>query len=218
LYILINLINQIKTVNMKKLKFLFYALSAGAFVAFTGCQQSGESADYENDDADVAVEAVASVSAEMEEPEEKSQDDIPSPRKQATGEAGGATITVDYGSPGVKGRKIWGGLEAYGKVWRAGANKTTSIEISSDVTIGGTALAAGKYAIKIIPNEDEDWVVIFNTNWDVWGTSYNKASDVARVSVKPDWADEVEERLTYSIEDSSLNFAWDKARISLAIE
>jgi len=205
---------------MKKLKFLFYALTAGALVAFTGCQQSGESTDYENDvaDADVAVEAVASMSTETEEPEEKSQD-IPSPRKQATGEAGGATITVDYGSPAVKGRKIWGGLEKYGKVWRAGANETTSIEISADVTIGGAVLAAGKYAIFMIPNEKEDWVVIFNKGWDAWGHfSYKEKDDVTRVSVKPEWADDVEERLTYNIEDGSLNFSWEKARISLAVK
>lgn len=140
-----------------------------------------------------------------------------SPRQQATGEIDGVTISVDYGSPYVKGRTIWGGLQKYGVVWRAGANKATAVEFSKNVTINGEELAAGKYAIFIIPNENEDWVVIFNEGWDAWGTEYSKDKDVLRVSVKPDWSDEVVESLTYTV-DETFNFAWEKAGINLEVK
>lgn len=140
-----------------------------------------------------------------------------SPRQKATGEIDGVSITVDYGSPYVKGRTIWGGLEKYGEVWRAGANEATSVEFSKDVAINGKELAAGKYAIFIIPNEKEEWVVIFNKGWDAWGTEYSEDKDVLRISVKPEWSDEVTESLTYSV-DKTLNFAWEKAGINLKVK
>ncbi len=140
-----------------------------------------------------------------------------SPRQEATGEIDGVSITVDYGSPYVKGRTIWGGLEKYGEVWRAGANKATSVEFSKDVKINGKELAAGKYALFIIPNEKDDWVVIFNEGWDASGTQYSEDKDVLRISVKPKWSDEVVESLTYSV-DKTLNFAWEKAAINLTVE
>ncbi len=140
-----------------------------------------------------------------------------SPRKEATGEIDGVSITVDYGSPYVKGRTIWGGLQKYGEVWRAGANKATSVVFSENITINGKELTAGKYALFIIPNEKDDWVVIFNEGWDAWGTQYSEEKDVLRIPVKPDWSDEIVESLTFSV-DKTLNFAWEKAGIKLKVK
>lgn len=146
------------------------------------------------------------------------EENIPSPRKEARGKIENVTIVVDYGSPAVKGREIWGGLEEYGKVWRAGANATTSISFDQDVLINGQNLPAGKYAFFLIP-EKEQWTVIFNKDWDEWGAfNYDEAQDVLRLNVTPRWVDENQERLTYSISDSTLNFAWEKVRISLDID
>jgi hypothetical protein len=75
------------------------------------------------------------------------QNPIESPRAITSGKLGNATITIDYGQPAVKGRKIWGALVPYGAIWRTGANETTSIELSSDVTIEGKKLSKGKYAL-----------------------------------------------------------------------
>lgn len=142
---------------------------------------------------------------------------IPSPREEAKGNANGVNIVVDYGSPAVRGREIWGALENYGKVWRAGANATTSISFDKNSIINGESLEAGKYALFIIPDEDA-WTVIFNKDWDEWGAfAYDEAKDVLRIKTKPTWAEEVQERLEYKISNNSLNFSWGKARISIDI-
>jgi hypothetical protein len=137
-----------------------------------------------------------------------------SPRMQAEGEVFGAKTVVDYGAPSVKGREIWGGLEAYGKVWRAGANENTTIEFDKDVKINGQKLAAGKYGFFIIPNKDSDWVLIFNKKNDAWGAyDYKESEDALRVTVKPLFVDEVQEMLQYRIGENTIMFAWEKARI-----
>ncbi|UCE95054.1 MAG: DUF2911 domain-containing protein, partial [Flavobacteriaceae bacterium] len=81
-----------------------------------------------------------------------------SPRLSAKGNVNGTNIAIDYGAPSVKGRKIWGGLEKYGQVWRAGANENTTVSFDKDVTVEGKKLTAGKYGFFIIPNETGDWV------------------------------------------------------------
>jgi len=195
---------------MKKFNGLLWALFAVFALTFSGCTSGSQ--EGSEDESAVADDE------EIEDMDEESSEPLPSPRQQASGEINGVSIAVDYGSPAVKGRTVWGGLEEYGTVWRAGANETTSIELSSDVTVNGNDLAAGKYAIFMIPNEDEDWIVIFNKGWDAWGAfSYAEDQDVLRVSVTPEWSDDVVERLTYSV-DESLSFAWDKARINLEVK
>ncbi|MFZ3272831.1 MAG: DUF2911 domain-containing protein, partial [Lutibacter sp.] len=67
-----------------------------------------------------------------------------SPRKQATGKVGEITVDIDYGSPSVKGRTIWGELVPFGKVWRAGANENTTFSFDKDVKIGDSNIKAGK--------------------------------------------------------------------------
>src|ERR1041385_9089037 len=70
----------------------------------------------------------------------------PSPPATATGKVMGATITINYSSPGVKGRKIWGGLVPYDKVWRAGANEATLFQTDKNIKVEGKSLPAGKYS------------------------------------------------------------------------
>ena len=70
-----------------------------------------------------------------------------SPAATATGKVNGATITIKYSSPSVRGRKIWGDLVPYGQVWRAGANEATSVETDKDITIEGKPLKKGKYSL-----------------------------------------------------------------------
>jgi len=90
--------------------------------------------------------------------------------------------TINYSRPNANGRKIFGGLVPYDKVWRTGANKATSIEVSRDVKIGEKELKAGSYSIFTIPGEKE-WTIIFNSNTELWGAySYKKEEDVLRVT------------------------------------
>ena len=142
-----------------------------------------------------------------------------SPRLQAEGDISGVAVSIDYGAPSVKGRKIWGGLEQYGKVWRAGANENTTVSFDSDVLVDGNELSAGKYGFFIIPNEDGDWTVIFNTKNDGWGAySYNEKEDALRIEVTPDFVNDVQEQLEYSVGEESIDFAWEKVRISISVE
>src|SRR6266536_3185743 len=86
-------------------------------------------------------------------------------------------ITVDFHRPRVNGRKIFGGLQAYGKVWRAGANDNTLFEVSDAVTVNGQPLAKGVYGLHMIPGETF-WVVIFSKNSKSWGSfTYDEAED-----------------------------------------
>src|SRR5262245_14543148 len=108
-----------------------------------------------------------------------------SPPATATGKAGGANIVINYSSPGVKNRKIWGELVPYDKVWRAGANEATVISFDKDVKVEGKALPAGKYSLYAIPGEKE-WTIIFNSATGQWGikndgsTTDDPAKDVLK--------------------------------------
>ena len=78
-------------------------------------------------------------------------------------------VTVEYSRPSMRGRTIFGDLVPYGKLWRTGANKNTTLEFSTDVTIDGQALKAGTYAIFTKPGESS-WEIIFYSDTDNWGT------------------------------------------------
>ena len=142
-----------------------------------------------------------------------------SPRLQAEGNIDGIAVAIDYGAPSVKGRTVWGGLEQYGKVWRAGANENTTVSFDKNVTINGKDLSAGKYAFFIIPNEKGDWTVIFNKKNDAWGAySYNQEEDALRVDITPEFVDENQEQLLYSVGKNTVDFAWEKARLSIQVK
>lgn len=131
-------------------------------------------------------------------------------------------ITIDYHRPLVKGRKVFGGLEPYGKVWRAGANENTTIEFSDPVAVEGQALVAGKYGLHMIPGENE-WTVIFSKTATAWGSfTYDEKEDALRVKVKPQ-ASEMHEALTYDIDDPKPNAAvvtmrWEKVAVPFTVE
>lgn len=141
-----------------------------------------------------------------------------SPRKQASGNVGDITVSIDYGAPSVKGRTIWGGLEKYGNVWRAGANENTTIAFDKEAKIGDVTVPAGKYGFFIIPNKNADWIIILNSKNDAWGHfSYNKDEDVLRMNVTPKFVDENQEMLVYKVGEKGITFSWEKARIFIPV-
>lgn len=150
--------------------------------------------------------------------------DLPrdSQHAQVTQKIGITNITITYHRPLVKGRKIFGGLEQYGKVWRAGANENTTIEFSDPVTVEGKTLAAGIYGLHMIPAESE-WTVIFSKTATAWGSfSYDQKDDAARVTVKAQPA-EFHEALTYDFDDPKpdstvVTMRWDKVAVPFKIE
>lgn len=142
-----------------------------------------------------------------------------SPRVQTDGTVNGINIMIDYGAPSVKGRTVWGGLEKYGEVWRAGANENTTIAFDKDAKVGGQSLAAGKYGFFMIPNENGDWIAIFNKKNDAWGAySYTEADDALRLNIQAEFVANVQEQLMYAVDNSGIVFAWDKARIKIPVE
>lgn len=144
--------------------------------------------------------------------------DIPSPRKEMKGSIGDAMITVNYGSPSVKGRNLWGGLVPYDQVWRAGANEATTFEVSKDITVGDKTLAAGKYGFFLYPKEDGAWEVIFNEVADQWGAyDYDNSKDVARVMATPTMVDDSSETMDFMIEGDNLVLRWGKLKLPIAI-
>lgn len=142
-----------------------------------------------------------------------------SPAATATGKIKGATITINYSSPAVKERKIWGGLEPYDKVWRAGANDATTFETDKDLKVEGKTLPAGKYSFFLIPRESGTWTAIFNKEAKQWGAfKYEEAKDQLRVNVKTKALAATQERLVYKVSDKGFTLEWDKIAVPVAIK
>jgi hypothetical protein len=147
----------------------------------------------------------------------------PSPPATASGKVSGATITVNYSSPAVKGRKIWGDLVPYDKVWRAGANEATIFETDKDIKVEGKTLAKGKYSLYAIPGEKE-WTIIFNSATGQWGinrdgsTTEDTAKDVLRVPVKSKKSASFNERLIYKIDSKGLVLLWENLEVPVSIK
>jgi len=142
-----------------------------------------------------------------------------SPRQQVTGKVGETTIDIDYSAPSVKGRTVWGGLEKYGEVWRAGADSNTTFSFDKDVIIGGATIPAGKYGFFMIPNEDDDWVIILNKKNDGWGAySYNQEEDILRMIINPKFVKENMEILSYVVVENGIEFGWEKAHVFIPIK
>jgi hypothetical protein len=128
----------------------------------------------------------------------------------------GVEVTLEYGRPNVKDRKIWGGLVPFGKIWRTGADEATTFSVSRDVTIEGQALEAGTYALFTTPGESE-WSVHFNTQAEQWGVYNRDASlDALVVQVAPAEAEHVES-MTFEIGESSVVLRWEKLAVAFGV-
>lgn len=143
-------------------------------------------------------------------------------RSMAVGLSGTDTLVkINYHSPGVRNRIIWGGLVPYGEVWVTGAHNATSFEFSQSVVIGGKELPPGKYAFFTIPGKNE-WTLIINKHWDQHlASEYDQNDDLVRVVVKPKKNSHVE-RLQYFIENLQtknprIAINWEKVRLELPV-
>ena len=131
-------------------------------------------------------------------------------------------ITIKYHRPLVNGRKIWGGLVPYGKVWRAGANENTTIDFSDAVSVEGKPLAKGTYGLHMIPNPDS-WTIIFSKTNTGWGSySYDQKEDALRVDVKPKSLAENKEALEFAFEDlkptsTAVTLKWEKLAVPFTV-
>ena len=116
--------------------------------------------------------------------ESKKKQERASPHETISTDVAGHKITVTYGRPYMKGRKIVGGLVPYGKVWRTGADEATTIQTDVDLDINGLKVPAGEYALFTLPKED-GWTLIINKTAKQWGAfNYAQADDLGRTKMK----------------------------------
>lgn len=146
----------------------------------------------------------------------------PSPDATVSQYVGVTKITIDYSSPAVKDRKIWGELVPFGEVWRTGANEATTITFTDAVSINGNELVAGTYAIHCIPNANE-WEIIFSKDVPVDGSStLEPKKEALRIKVKPE-EHHFMERMTFLLTDATDNsvsvvLAWEKLKVAFKVE
>lgn len=126
-------------------------------------------------------------------------------------------IEVIYSRPFLKGREFQK-IVPYGQIWRTGANEATVFEINKDVVIEGNKLTAGKYSLYTIPGEKET-IVIFNKDWNQWGTKYNEKQDALRVKIPTHYSDEMVEQFTIEVDDAGAAcLAWGNTLFTFHIQ
>ena len=146
-----------------------------------------------------------------------------SPNATVSQTIGTTVVTITYGRPSVNEREVFGGLEPFGEVWRAGANEATTITFSDDVEVEGQKLSAGTYGLFMIPREDEEWTVIFNDVPNQWGAyNYNPEEDALRIDVPTEDGVPIEQLMYYfeNIEEDSgdVILHWSTVKVPVSIE
>lgn len=145
----------------------------------------------------------------------------PSPRATVTQTVGITDVSVDYSSPGLKGRKPFGSLVPFGKIWRAGANAATKVTFGRDAVVGDKPVPAGTYSLFLIPTA-KTWTVVLNTNKDASEQSYDDKQDLLRLEVKPEKSPR-RERLTFLFANTTddgtrIDMEWDELRVSIPVK
>jgi hypothetical protein len=144
-----------------------------------------------------------------------------SPHVKADVELKGQTITIDYGSPRIRGRQIMGKLVPYGQVWRTGADEATSLKTTADLEIGGTKVPAGSYTIYTLPSQSA-WKLIINKQTGQWGTEYDQSQDLARVDLTKTTLSSPLEAFTIKFDKTSPDAAtlvleWEATKLSVPV-
>ncbi len=130
---------------------------------------------------------------------------------------GDVKIKLNYSSPAVRERKVWGELVKYDVVWRTGANEASVFETDRTLMVDTFLLEAGKYSIFTIPGK-EMWKVVFNKDWDQWGSyHYTDSLDAVALWVTPKQTPSSEERMRFFFENDSLKFHWEQLTWGIAL-
>jgi len=145
----------------------------------------------------------------------------PSPTQTIKQDFGLSAIELIYSRPAMKGRKIFGDLVPWNKVWRTGANNATRLKFTDDVMIGGKALKAGEYALYTVPG-DKEWEIIINKGSANWGTNYKQEDDLFRIKAMPMKLTETVENFTMQFANvkptsTDLHIMWDKTAVAIPI-
>lgn len=147
----------------------------------------------------------------------------PSPTQKIEQQFSLSKITVEYARPGVKGRKIFGDLVPFNKVWRAGANAATKITFGQNVNFGGKMVMAGSYSLFAVPM-DKEWKIILNSVADQWGAyEYNEKMNVAEITVPVQKSMDKQEFFEISLQPVDehtmhLVLKWDMTQVSVPVK
>jgi hypothetical protein len=151
----------------------------------------------------------------------QAQEKRASPHETAKGTIDGVQISIEYGRPYVKGRKIWGGLNPNAQVWRLGADEATTMTTSGPLTIGSVAVPAGKHTLYMWVDESQPKLII-NKQTGQWGTDYDEKQDLGRVDLQKATAGKLEQ-LTISVDSKAggggaLKIAWDDREYTATVK
>ena len=135
--------------------------------------------------------------------------------------AGGQTVTINYSSPRVKGRKIFGELVPYGQVWRAGANEATTFVTTANLKVGSKDVPAGSYTIFAVPDQDK-WTLVISKKTGEWGTAYpGPSEDLVRIEMKASKTSALVENFAIAFDKTgggcTLRMEWENTRASVEI-
>jgi len=166
------------------------------------------------------VVLIAAMAIAQQPPQDKSK--RPSPHDTTEVTLKGKKITIEYGRPYLKGRKVGQELAPYGKVWRTGADEATALNTEIDLNIGGVKVPAGKYTLYTLPSEGT-WKLIINKQTGQWGTKYDESQDLARIDMKKSALPQSVEQFTISFDKknentANLNLDWENTRVSVEIK
>jgi len=130
----------------------------------------------------------------------------------------GCRVTVTYGRPYAKDRKIWGSLVPYGSAWRLGADEATLLITQQPLAFGDTKIPAGAYTLYMVPDENGTSKLAFSSKLGGWGIPVDTAHDVARVDLKKDALDNKVEQLTFAIAKEGaggvIKISWENTQFS----
>ena len=154
-----------------------------------------------------------------------SQWNIPaaSPRQSVEQQFSMSKISLDYGRPAVKGRKVFGELVPFGQVWRAGANSATKITFEQSIDFGGKVVPTGTYGVFVIPQEKE-WKIILNKDANQWGAySYDERLNIIDITVPTQKLTEVQEVFEIALNPKDENnvdmvFKWDLTKVIVSLK
>ncbi len=169
----------------------------------------------------VGIAAVGVLCGALLQAQNMEKKNMPSPPGTANVDLNGQQITITYGRPSMRGRKIMGDLVPYGQVWRTGANEATTLTTPVDLDIGGTHVAAGKYTLWTLPAEGT-WKLIINKQTGQWGTDYHEGQDLARVDMQKSQTAQPVEQFTISWKKTGDNRAdlvleWETTRVTVPV-
>ncbi len=141
-----------------------------------------------------------------------------SPHETVNATVDGAAITVVYGRPYMKGRKIWGELVPMGKVWRTGADEATLLTTDKALEMSGTTIPAGTYSLFTLPEEGGAKLIV-NKQTGQWGTKHDEKQDLARIDLKKSALPTPAEQFTISVEQNdgsggALKLMWENTGYS----